>query len=233
MKYPAPVIPTNPPYPPGTGLLDARPDPQLLAHDLRPRVAEHPTGTLVPYVRTHASLTGAEAVLDPDSHRAYVTLLFSKHRVALQRYLCRLVPPDDAAELVQEAYYRLLRHGEMVRIEALARSFLFQTATNLARDHHRRRLSHRAAQHVQIDDFELPEEHQGPDEQLAGQQACELLERALGELPQQTRTVFLLHRFGDRSYPQIAEAMNLSVRTVARKMADAVEHLSAVLETRA
>ncbi|HTY50044.1 MAG TPA: RNA polymerase sigma factor [Steroidobacteraceae bacterium] len=170
-------------------------------------------------------------MLDQVSHRAYVTLLFNKHRIALQRYLCRMVPPEDAAELVQESYYRLLRHGEMVRIEALARSFLFQTATNLARDHHRRRLSHRAAQHVQIDDCELPEEHQGPDEQLTGEQTYALLERALDELPQQTRNVFLLHRFGDRSYPQIAAAMNLSVRTVARKMADAVEHLSAVLES--
>ena len=165
---------------------------------------------------------------DP-SHRAYVTMLFNRHRVSLQRYLMRLVPPDDAAELVQESYYRLLRHGEMVKIDAMARSFLFQTATNLARDHYRRRASHRAAQHVPIDDEEIIEDHLGPDEQLAGEQTRVLLERAIAALPHDTRTVFMLHRFRDLTYPQIAQTMNLSARTVARKMAEALERLSAVM----
>jgi RNA polymerase sigma factor (sigma-70 family) len=165
---------------------------------------------------------------DP-SHRAYVTMLFNRHRVSLQRYLTRLVPADDAAELVQESYYRLLRHGEMVRIDAMARSFLFQTATNLARDHHRRRASHRASLHVPIEDQEIAEEHLGPDEQLASEQTRLLLERAIAELPQDTRTVFLLHRFRDLTYPQIAEVMSLSGRTVARKMAEAIERLSAAM----
>jgi RNA polymerase sigma factor (sigma-70 family) len=165
---------------------------------------------------------------DP-SHRAYVTMLFNRHRISLQRYLMRLVPPDDAAELVQESYYRLLRHGEMVKIDAMARSFLFQTATNLARDHYRRRASHRTSLHVPIDDEEIIEDHLGPDEQLAGEQTRVLLERAIADLPQDTRTVFMLHRFRDLTYPQIAQTMNLSARTVARKMAEAIERLSAVM----
>jgi len=165
---------------------------------------------------------------DP-SHRAYVTMLFNRHRVSLQRYLMRLVSPEDAAELVQESYYRLLRHGEMVRVDAMARSFLFQTATNLARDHHRRRASHRASLHVPLEDAEIAQDHLGPDEQLAGEQARALLERAIADLPQDTRTVFLLHRFRDLTYPQIAAVMSLSARTVARKMAEAIERLSAAM----
>jgi RNA polymerase sigma factor (sigma-70 family) len=171
----------------------------------------------------------ADPILADPSHRAYVTMLFNRHRVSLQRYLMRLVPPDDAAELVQESYYRLLRHGEMVKIDAMARSFLFQTATNLARDHYRRRASHRTSLHVPIDDEEIIEDHLGPDEQLAGEQTRVLLERAIADLPQDTRTVFMLHRFRDLTYPQIAQTMNLSARTVARKMAEAIERLSAVM----
>jgi RNA polymerase sigma-70 factor (ECF subfamily) len=170
-----------------------------------------------------------EPIPDDPSHRAYVTTLFNRHRASLQRYLMRLVSPDDAAELVQESYYRLLRHGDMVRVDAMARSFLFQTATNLARDHHRRRATHRAAQHVPIEDQEIVEDHLGPDEQLAGEQTRVLLERAIADLPQDTRTVFLLHRFRDLTYPQIAEVMSLSARTVARKMAEAIEQLSAAM----
>jgi RNA polymerase sigma-70 factor (ECF subfamily) len=171
----------------------------------------------------------ADPVPSDPSHRAYVTMLFNRHRLSLQRYLMRLVPPDDAAELVQESYYRLLRHGEMVKIDAMARSFLFQTATNLARDYYRRRVSHRAALHVPIDDEEIIEDHLGPDEQLAGEQTRVLLERAIADLPADTRTVFLLHRFRDLTYPQIAQIMSLSGRTVARKMAEAIERLSAAM----
>src|SRR5882757_6057550 len=97
-----------------------------------------------------------------ERHQAYVTLLFNKYRASVHRYLTRLVPFDDAAELVQETYFRLLRHGELVRVEAMARAFLFQTAANLARDLRRRRVSHRADQHVQLDGHHVAEEHQGP-----------------------------------------------------------------------
>ena len=171
----------------------------------------------------------ADPIAADPSHRAYVTMLFNRHRVSLQRYLTRLVPADDAAELVQESYYRLLRHGEMVKIDAMARSFLFQTATNLARDHHRRRASHRAALHVPIDGEEIVEDHLGPDEQLAGEQTRALLEKAIAALPPDTRTVFMLHRFRDLTYPQIAELMSLSARTVARKMAEAIERLGTAM----
>jgi RNA polymerase sigma factor (sigma-70 family) len=165
-----------------------------------------------------------------DADRAYVTLLFNKYRVGLQRYLSRLVSPEDAAELVQETYFRLLRHGKMVPIEAMARAFLFHTATNLARDHRRRRVARLADRHVQLDDHEMIEEHQGPDAYLAGEQALAALERALARLPRDTRMVFVMHRFRDMSYPQIARVMSLSARTVARKMAEAIEQLSAALE---
>ena len=96
----------------------------------------------------------------------------------MHRYLTRLVPPDDAAELVQETYFRLLRHGELVRVEAMARA---------------------------------------------------LLERAIANLPLETRTVFLLHRFRDLSYLQIAQITRLSARTVARRMAEAIEQLTLAL----
>ncbi len=180
------------------------------------------------YRPSEAALEG-ETDATTQSHQAYVTLLFNKYSAALQRYLRRFVLAEDAAELVQETYFRLLRRGELLHVEPMARAFLFETATNLARDLRRRRLTRHADQHVQLDGQEIAEDHQRPDEQLAGEQVRALLERAIAELPQDTRTVFLLHRYRDLSYPQIATLMNLSARTVARKMAEAIERLSAAL----
>jgi RNA polymerase sigma factor (sigma-70 family) len=164
------------------------------------------------------------------SQRDYVAQLFTKYRASLHRYLARLVRFEDAAELVQETYYRMLRHGGTVRLEAMARAFLFHTATNLARDHRRRRLTHRTDQHTPLEMQEIGQDHLGPDEQLVGEQTLSVIESAIADLPSDTRTVFLLHRFRDLSYPQIAEMMNLSTRTVARKMAEALERLGTVVK---
>jgi RNA polymerase sigma factor (sigma-70 family) len=164
------------------------------------------------------------------SQQAYVTLLFNKYRGALHRYLSRLVPVDDAAELVQETYFRLLRHGQTVQLEAMARSFLFQTATNLARDYRRRRGARRADQHVELDEETNVGQDFDPGEELSAEQVLRALERAVVGLPRETRTVFLLSRFRDMSHADIAQFMNLSTRTVARKMAEAMEKLSSVLE---
>jgi RNA polymerase sigma factor (sigma-70 family) len=164
------------------------------------------------------------------SQQAYVTLLFNKYRGALHRYLARLVPIDDAAELVQETYFRLLRHGRMVQLEAMARSFLFQTATNLARDFRRRRGVRRADDHVELDEETNGGEDFDPGEHLTAEQILGALEQAIDGLPRETRTVFLLNRFREMSYPDIARSMNLSTRTVARRMAEAMERLSSVVE---
>jgi RNA polymerase sigma-70 factor (ECF subfamily) len=193
---------------------------------------DRPVHTELPLKSTSADADAADAAGSapaPGPHRAFVTQLFNKYRASLQRYLGRLVPSEDAAELAQEAFFRLLRHGELVRIEALARAFLFETGTNLARDLHRRRSSHKAAQHVPVDGLDVAEEHQRPEDFLAGEQVRDIIERTLAQLPQDTRTVFLLHRYRDLSYPQIATLMNMSARTVARKMAEAIERLSAAV----
>jgi RNA polymerase sigma factor (sigma-70 family) len=202
--------------------------PELMTSKLPPHVPateHHDESALAANV-----LPSAAESSSGQSHRDYVTELFTKHRASLHRYLARLVRFEDAAELVQETYYRLLRHDSLVKLEVMARAFLFQTATNLARDHRRRRVSHRADQHTELDTREIAEEHRGPDEQLAGEQTLSLIEQAIAELPADTRTVFMLHRFRDLSYPQIAQTMNLSTRTVARKMAEALERLGTVVK---
>src|ERR1700722_6323337 len=192
-----------------------------------PQVQKDPAGRAEPPSDPGtAADSGAGADAADQSQRAYITLLFNKYRGALHRYLSRLVAFDDGAELVQETYFRLLRHGQMVQLEAMARSFLFQTATNLARDFRRRRNVRRADDHVELDEETNVGQDFDPGEHLTAEQVLGALERAIVGLPRETRTVFVLNRFRDMSYPAIAEAMNLSPRTVARKMAEAMSKLS-------
>ena len=163
------------------------------------------------------------------SRDAYVTLLFNRYRGSLYRYLSRFVAREEVPDLVQETYFRLLRADSVTQIDALARGLLFQTATNLVRDHRRRRQTRRDADHVPLDEDANAPDQNGPEERLASEQTLTVIEGALLELPAQTRTIFVLSRFRGLSYDEIAVAMGLSSRTVARKMAEALDALTAAV----
>jgi RNA polymerase sigma-70 factor (ECF subfamily) len=162
------------------------------------------------------------------TRRDFVAQLFALHSASIQGFLHRWVRSDDAADLTQEAYYRLLRHAGTLRQGSAARGLLFRTATNLARDHHRRLLAHRADQHIEIEAQEIASDDLGPDDLIAQEQTLAALEHAMAELPPDMRMVLSLRLSEELSYGQIGRALNLSTRTVSRRMADALERLAVV-----
>jgi RNA polymerase sigma factor (sigma-70 family) len=164
------------------------------------------------------------------TQHAFVTLLFTRYRSALHRYVSRFVPRHEADELVQETYFRLLRHGETVELEAMARALLFRTATNLLRDRHRRRVARQAEHHVPLHEHDPSDERPGPESQIQGGQVLDIIERTIDQMPLDMRRVFVMCRFRDMSYPDIAALLHVSPRTVARKMAEAMERLGQALE---
>ena len=175
------------------------------------------------------------APADPlaEAGRNFMAALFHKYRASLYRYLAGLVSsPDDAAEMVQESYVRLLQHENVAQLEAVSRTYLFQIATNLARDHYRRRTTRRSGAHFDVDDVEIADERAGPEHDLVWEQTIDSIKQGIKELPPLTRRIFLLSRFRDKTYPQIATLLGVSTRTVERRMCEAMEHLAARLGER-
>src|SRR5690606_24016949 len=94
----------------------------------------------------------------------------------------------------------------------------------------RRRNSRMLDAHVDIDEMELLSHASTPTEVLDWEKSLEKLKRSLMDLPVTTRQIFLLSRFEDMTYPQIAAALNISTRTVERHMSAAIKALHLSLE---
>lgn len=172
-------------------------------------------------------LPSVDADVLGESERVFLTLLFNKYRGSLFRYLTGLVPSsEDAAELVQESYARLLKHVGVSQIEAVARSYLFQIATNLARDHFRRSATRLTRHHLDIDELSIGDTAGGPETRMVWDETLESIKQGIKDLPPMTRRVFLLSRFRNKTYPEIAALLRISTRSVERKMSEAMNALA-------
>src|SRR5512138_198336 len=82
-----------------------------------------------------AEATAGTLEMTEDEFRAF----YDRTARVLWAYLSRVTGDRHAADdLLQEAYYRLLRSGTRLESEAHRRHYLFRIATNLAHDRHRR-----------------------------------------------------------------------------------------------
>jgi RNA polymerase sigma factor (sigma-70 family) len=163
-----------------------------------------------------------ESAAVEDARPEFVTGVFLRFQHALLRYLRDLLSRrEDAEDVAQETYLKLMNAGGLERSEVRVRAFMFKVATNLAYDRFRQRRT-RGRQ----DDSELvalPDEAPPADRVVALEQGISIVERTLLGLPARCRQVFLLRVSHEWSYEAIAERLQISKRTVEREMQQALE----------
>jgi RNA polymerase sigma factor (sigma-70 family) len=163
------------------------------------------------------------------AEREFVQHLFERHRLSLERYLTGLVyTREDAKEILQETYLRFLRQPSLDRLRDNARAYLFQIATNLARDLFRQNSQkHKLARMAFIDTQGLvaPDWTSWPEVSLQGTQVAAVIISALQDLDPEVRTALLLHRYRELTHRQIATRMGVSERTIERYVKHALAHI--------
>jgi RNA polymerase sigma factor (sigma-70 family) len=168
-----------------------------------------------------------------ESSAQAVSHLFREHNRVLVRYLtARLRSEQEAKEVAQEAYVRLLQL-QQPGTPSLLRAYLFKTATNIAID----RLRHRGVQHRAEEQTELFGElstgggdRGDPAEQLLARERAEQLLRCLQELPPACRQVVNLHRLEGMAQREVAARLGFSERMVRRYVSYAMVYCHLRLE---
>jgi len=145
--------------------------------------------------------------------------------VTLRHFFRRRVrEPEEVDDLVQEVLIRLLRRGRVADVIDL-RGYLFQTAASVLTDRARKRRSHHAEQHEPFDQAQLEHEGFPADRVLIGEEMLTHTARALLELPERARTIFILRRLEGLRYQDIANRLGISLSLVEKQMARAAAYL--------
>ena len=146
--------------------------------------------------------------------------------------LCRLLldDPQEAQEVAQEVFLKLVRTYDSVDRPAEWGPWLTRVALNACRDRQRsawwrwRRLRGTAIEDVEMVD------HQATPEQVA--LSGEIRERVwhiFRQLPSRQREVFVLRHLEGYSFPEMAEALGLTTGSVKRHLFRAIQRLRKAL----
>jgi RNA polymerase sigma-70 factor (ECF subfamily) len=134
----------------------------------------------------------------------------------LFHFFRRRVGREEASDLTQEAFTRMLRTGAFERVEN-PRAYLFRAARNLVIERARQRKRKESGV------FEFDEKRDAPagPEQALAIEALDLrrgLRRAILALPRRTRRIFLMHRLRRQTYREIAEEIGIREQGVEYHM---------------
>lgn len=148
--------------------------------------------------------------------------LFPTYFPLLCRVVYRIIPVAETAEdIAQEVFYELWRKRKEIQFSTSVRAYLTRSAVNKSlnyvRDH----------QHHLMDTPLRPTSTNTPSvpQQLAADELQERIDREINQLPERCRVIFVLSRFEDMSYQEIADKLGISRKTVENQVSKALRIL--------
>jgi RNA polymerase sigma-70 factor (ECF subfamily) len=135
---------------------------------------------------------------------------------------------DDALDAAQEAFLKCWRARDSLAGVQNVRAWIFRVGMNTARDIQRSAWSRRVKPLVG-EELMVSGRDDAPGMALEDQEALDRLRRAIADLRQEEKEVFLLRQNGNLTYEQIAEIRRAPVGTVKTQMRSALIKLRKVL----
>ena len=185
----------------------------------------------VPYARAMDPAPEDSALMlrYKDGDIAAFETLYRRHNDALYRYLLRLCRHrDNADDVFQEVWGKIIKAADRYRPTAKFSTFLYRVAHNCFIDHLRRNKRHTHAGDLEPDTQADPGD--SPDVLAEKSFARARLDRALQDLPDEQRNVFLLHEEAGLDLHEIAAIMGSNHETTKSRLRYAVKKLRLAID---
>lgn len=144
----------------------------------------------------------------------------------LKRYLSRFLQrPEDAEDIAQEAFVRVLEAGSKGEIH-FPKAYLYRTAHNLALNELARKANLLVDYMEDFPDPEVLTESTQLEDDVHAQRRFELFCQAVATLPEQCRRVLVLRKVYGYSQKRVAAQLGISVSTVEKHLAKGLQRCS-------
>lgn len=172
--------------------------------------------------------------------RVALTLLVRRHQTPLFNFALRqLGAPQQAEDVVQEAFVRVVQKAGEFKHEARFTTWVYTITRNLCIDQLRKRALRR---HASLDAPRSSDEGEGPtlgeqtedsrasvEREATGNELRDRIAKAVETLPDDQREVFLMREMSNLPFKEIAEIVGVPENTVKSRMRYALERLQQAL----
>lgn len=150
--------------------------------------------------------------------------VFKTYFKNLHAYACTIVKDEaDAEEAVQQVFFKLWERAEHLSFSGSVAAYLYRAVHNQCLNqlkHQKVKANHQL--HVA---YSMKNESVNGPVKMISKELEQKIREALNELPEQCRTVFQLSRFEEMKYREIADQLNISIKTVENQMGKALKQL--------
>jgi RNA polymerase sigma-70 factor, ECF subfamily len=162
--------------------------------------------------------------------------LFVKHTRGIVNFAYRFVRNREIAEeLAQEVFLRVYENAAGYRIQARFTSWLYKIATNVCLNEIRKpqfRVPHQSM-HASLSDDGNDEDRKlefgtaaAPDKIFEQKDLSRIIGQALQQIPEKQRIAFILNKYQELSYSEVADVMDSSEKAVKSLIHRAKEALA-------
>ncbi|WP_343667738.1 RNA polymerase sigma-70 factor [Chitinophaga sp.] len=155
---------------------------------------------------------------------------FNEYFEVLHRYAYTILKDnDEAKDVVQIIFMQLWEKRDSISINQSVRAYLY-TATH---NHCLNRIKSRQTRQRYYDHFATREEWTttASEDQLNFRELKKEVLQAMETLPEKCREIFYKSRFEEKTYPEIAKELGISLKTVEGQMGKALRILRTLLLT--
>lgn len=151
-------------------------------------------------------------------------LIYEKYCPQLINFAASYLPDiSDAEEIIQTVFVELWENRQQLDPQRFAKNYLYKITVNKVFNHLKRKVIER--KYLQyVDALEMNTFNEA-EKKIHHEELDSILQQLLQQLPEQQRKIFYLSRWEGLSHKEIAEQLQISVRTVENQVYRAVKYI--------
>ena len=147
--------------------------------------------------------------------------IFNEHYEFIRNYIYYLSGDMDVAEdLVQDVFMKVWERKDTINDQTL-KPLLYKISRNLYFNLYKRNTLDIRFQNT----VENQKENESPEFVMEMNEFNEKLQKAISDLPEHCRTIFLMSRIDEMKYQEIADRFNISIKAVEKQISKALRLL--------